>query len=421
MSRSILSILRSQRGLINYAVLNYLDKLLNFAAPLVVLYLFNSRKIYNDIEYIYSIAAVATIIIELGVRNYFLYAFKEASDRDELVKHVKGYFLFQFAIYVVLGVSITIVSWLTQSSVGVILLFITVRTLFVYFVSFFAVYYRLVDAPSKVFIPSLTVNGATLLIILAARYYFHTIDLWYFFVSQMGLVLLTAVTFFAHYRDIAFSHFVGYVKQSLRYAWPIILNLLLFLVVNNFGKIYARNFLSEGEMFHISFAQRMALIIQLAHMSAVGYLSKRIFIDPARGVSSRVLKLYSAVIFASVGGVVVLLTGMNALHLKATIAFDAITVLIILYTIVWCYLSFFEMYMNKANRTRYVLLFSSISSVIFGVVIGGSIFKPLTNISLAMFLSMLCNLILTVWFVYKRIAKNYIPAVESHSHCKTIA
>jgi len=394
-------------GLINYTAFNYLDKFFNFAVPLIVLYVLDDRAIYNEIEYIYSIAAVAVIIVELGVRNYFLYAYKEAAERERLVADVKGCFLLQFAGYVTLGLCVLAVSYLTGTQMTLIYFYVLIRTLFVYFLSFFTIYYRLIDKPSRVFIPSLCVNIATILTILLAGHYLERIDLIYFFVSQLVLVLFTFVYFLSLRTKSSFSQFTGYVKRSLLFAWPIILNLILFMFINNFGKVYARNFLSEQEMFHISFVQRIALIIQLAHVSAIGYMSKRIFIDPSRGVNVRVLMLYSVMMFASAITVIVALVTLSVLELKMTVRIDLVAILIVLYTIVWCYVGFFELYINKANKNRYVLLFTMISSVIFLTIVGAGLVEPLLNISLAMFSSLACNLMLSIWFVSKRIKRNH--------------
>ena len=143
--------IKRHTGLIKYTILNYADKALAFAVPLAVLYLFDDRATYNEIEYIISLGAVLAVVIELGVRNYSLYAYRNAADRDDLVNLVKGAFLVQFAAYTVIAGLLLGLLWLYDGAFGAVYAFIAVRALFTYFVSFFTIYYRLVDRPSTVF------------------------------------------------------------------------------------------------------------------------------------------------------------------------------------------------------------------------------------------------------------------------------
>jgi len=96
--RPLTQIFRAHLGLFIYTALNFLDKLLNFGIPLLVLYVFSDRGLYNEIEYIYSLALVATTAVELGVRNYFLYAYRMAAERERLVAETSNCFLLQLCL-----------------------------------------------------------------------------------------------------------------------------------------------------------------------------------------------------------------------------------------------------------------------------------------------------------------------------------
>lgn len=397
--RRIADILRSQIGLIRYAILNYVDKFLTFAIPLVVLYVFKDKAIYNEIEYIYSIAAVAAVVLELGVSNYFLYAYRQADDRDRLVENVKGCLLLQLSIYLSFGVLLVSAAFVYGLDITVTYLYILVRTLYMYFLSFFVIYYRLIDNPSKVFVYSFCVNLTTILLLVAVKIFVGSIDLVYLFLSQMVLLLATFGYYLYHRSQTSLSNLVSYLKQSLAFAWPIILNIFLFMFISNYGKIYARNFLSGDDMFQISFVQRAAIIIQLAHASAVGYLSKRIFIDHKAGINPRVLALYSIMMTASVGLVLFLFLTLNFLRLAITVEINAVTLLIVAYTVAWCYVAYFELYVNRMNKNKYILLFSCVASVVFVTVLLLNLGTPLYTISLGMMVSMLCNLAMVLWFL----------------------
>ncbi|MCX6827212.1 MAG: hypothetical protein NTV06_08135 [candidate division Zixibacteria bacterium] len=401
----------SQSGLIFYTAFNYFDKILTFGVPLIVLYIFEDKATYNEIEYIYSIAAIAGVLIELGVKNYFLYAYKEASDRDRLVTNVRDIFFLQFALYAGLGTIIIVPMLWMKVQWTIAYFFILARTLFMYFLSFFAIYYRLIDKPSRIFISSICVNAGTILLLLVAHRWFEKIDLLYFFAGQM--LLVAGVVFYFVFRRVKINllDMTKFIRRSLFYAWPIVLNIFLFMFINNYGKVYARNFLSADEMFQISFVQRLALIIQLAHSSAAAYLSKHIFIDVNDGVNTKIFSLYSIAMFVSTGLVFAALWGINILKLKETVNIDLVTILIVIYTIAWCYTAYFELYVNKMNKNKFILAFSLVSAILFLAVLHFAWSQPLVNITLAMTISMLCNLSLMLVFLFRKGNKKYVEKV----------
>lgn len=408
--------LRRHSGLINYTILNYLDKALSFAVPLVVLWIFADKEIYNEIEYVFSVAAILAVVIELGVRNYFLYAYKESTDRDGLVAEVRAGFLFQFAVYFALGLVTLAVSYAVGGSLNPIYFFIVIRALFMYFVSFFTIYYRLIDRPSAVFGFSIATNVITIAIVLGCRLFADEINLGYFFVGQTILACGVFVAAFKFRGQIQVRLFARYLKQAIVFAWPIILNVFLFMFIYNYGRVYARNFLSEEQMFHISFVQRIALIIQLAHQSGVGYLSKRVFIDERPHVDRRVFVLYSGMMGLAVVGVFACLLGMNWIGLKNSVGIDLVTLLIVSYTVMWCYVAFFEMYINKMNKNRYILLFSGVASVVFigalNLFNGGT----LVGISAAMTGSMAVNLGLVIGYLLRKERVRHAAQVAADSY-----
>ena len=399
---AVSSLLSRYRGLINYTILNYLDKFLTFSVPLLVLYLLRDRALYNEIEYIYSIAAIVSIVIELGVRNYFLYAYKEETEREVLVEKVRSCFLLQFVIYISLSIVLLGLTYLIGQDFRIVFLCITIRALFMYFISFFTIYYRLIDRPSFVFAFSISVNMLTILVVLAFKGISIELPLIYFFLGQIMLVGATLLFYVQHKNKVSFSVLSAYVKEALIFAWPIILNVFLFMFVSNYGKVYARNYLSEDQMFHISFIQRIALVIQLAHTSAVGYLSKRIFVEKGNSISYKILGLYSVMMALSVIGILGLLFGMRILDLKQAVPIDLITVLIIVYTLAWCYGAYFEMYINKMNKNRYILFFSGVSALIFISIVNLVSLEPLLRISLGMAASMICSLFMIVTFIMRK-------------------
>ncbi|RME32079.1 MAG: hypothetical protein D6800_00165 [Candidatus Zixiibacteriota bacterium] len=190
--------------------------------------------------------------------------------------------------------------------------------------------------------------------------------------------------------------FLPYLKRALSFSWPIMLNVLLFLLINNYGKIYARNFLSEEDMFNLSFVQRLAIIIQLAHASAMAYLSKRVYLDKQRGVSLRITALYSALIVAGVLMVAAAFVLLRLFSHLTSVPLNAVSLLLVIYTVLWCYVGYLEMYLARINRNKYVLICSAAAAVVFVAVLFMPFGTPLYRIALAMTLSMAGNLALVM-------------------------
>ncbi len=401
--------IKRHTGLIKYTILNYADKALAFAVPLAVLYLFDDRATYNEIEYIFSLGAVLAVVIELGVRNYSLYAYRNAADRDDLVNLVKGAFLVQFAAYTVIAGLFLGLLWLYDGVFGAVYAFIAVRALFMYFVSFFTIYYRLVDRPSTVFAFSVAVNAVTVAVLLICYTSLDSLPLGYFFAAQGVLALAVLVYFASSFKMIDFTRVWRYARQALVFAWPIILNVFLFMFICNYGRVYARNFLPESDMFHISFVQRVALIIQLAHASGVGYLSKKIFIETKSGINRRVLALYSGMLGVAVIGVLGVLLGAGIADPSRAVPLDTVTYLLIAYTLLWCFVAFFELYMNRMNKNKFVLAFSIAAAAVFlGVLhfFGGD---SLLIIATAMVAGMSVNLGLLLTFLIRKERRDNVP------------
>ena len=146
-------------------------------------------------------------------------------------------------------------------------------------IAFFTTYFVIADTPSKVFILSFFANISTLAIIIAVKYFTYKLELYYFFASQLILLIIIVIYYGIIRKRVVINsdEMYSYIKKALRYAWPIILNVFLFMLINNYGRIYAHNFLSREEMFHISFSQRICMLVQVMNVSILGYFAKTIF------------------------------------------------------------------------------------------------------------------------------------------------
>jgi hypothetical protein len=365
-----------------------------------VLSVINNKTIYNEIEYVYSIAAIISVLFELGIRNNLLYEYKDSQNTDKLINDVTSYFGFQVVIYSIFGCFLSVYCVITGSGTW-LALYVFVRSIVNYFTSFFNLLYRLVDTPSRIFIYSIAINLLTTIISLLFWISFDYIDIHVFFICQSFFVIFLAIYSCKYVSTETLLGIKQYLARSIKYAWPITMNIFLFMIINNYGKLYARNFLTADEMTHISLVQRLSLFVQLAHTSAAGYLSKRLFLDKSNKIDIKLLALYSTMVF---GGTLVTILTIPFLRFfkgELYLTFDTVTFLLIGYTIAWCYGSYFELYLNKYNKNILLPLFTGLSTTVFLIVAHSGVFEPLLNISMGMFIAMLVNFTLILFSILK--------------------
>ena len=77
-----------------YSFFNFVDKILIFLLPLIILKIYDDKNLYNSIEYIYSIAIIIVIFFDLGLKNYTFYFLKHSKYLNEDIKKIENTFYF---------------------------------------------------------------------------------------------------------------------------------------------------------------------------------------------------------------------------------------------------------------------------------------------------------------------------------------
>lgn len=386
-----------------YTFFNYIDKGLAFVAPLSILYLFDDKKTYNEVEYIFSIASLLFVFLELGIKPYYFYAYKNSENKTKLISEIKGSINLLVWIYTV----VLIVSFGLHFSelvhMKALYFFIAIRAVYLFLSSFLNYHYRLLDNPSWIYPITISINIGSIGILLIEKIVNLSYNLLFlFFLFPFTFIILYAIKNIKDFNLKILKSFFSILKKAIYYSWPIILNILLISFMNNYGKIYAYEYLNEDAMFQISFALRLSLIIHLAHASALGYLSKNIYINYTPKMFWKNFLLYSKMI-----GVVVCLALFGIFVTKFFGVLDQFqitlaTLLIFIYVIIWCYQSYFEIYYNRIGKTKHVLSFSIISACLFFISI--YIFKvdSILKISSVMVVSAFVNFMLIMSFGVRR-------------------
>jgi len=384
---------------LSYAGLSYIEKALIFGFPITVLYLTGDKARYNQIEFIFSTGAVSSLFLDGGLKIYLMYAYKQSEQSVERIKPIfasyklllKGY-LFAVAVAFV-GTSLwapeRILDWGGASA----------RALFLSMVGFVAVWYRIADKPSRVFILSIPVYiAAGMLIWLLGD------------ISDTGFSIALVVP---HLLAVALVAFIGFsvtrgsmrglfihIRAALRYGWPILASLLLAMLVANFGKLYAYNFLSEKEMFNFSFSQRMALIIQLGHLAVSGYMAKHLFVSEQRRFHQKTFAVY--LITLLIATIVAYSAARFAPYLGfiTSVQIDATFTLIIIYTLLWCIGAYLELYVNRVNRNALVLGGAIIAAGVFLAWVIFTRYPMISRIATAMALGAASNVVFLVMSLF---------------------
>lgn len=398
----VLHKISSKRKFIYYILLNYIDKLIIFILPLLVLYITKSKSEYNLIEYIFSIAAIIIPILGI-ITSYSFYGYRIADDRKEYIKNLKGYFFSLQLLYVFFSLILYLVLVFggISQSILYVYIFVSIRSLFLLLINFLNAYYRLVDKPSLVFLYSIPVNLLSLLLVSFISLFEVSFIIETFFLPQILIVIFTLIYFFILRKRNFFKSLLVFMKKCLIYSSPVIINTLLISFINNYGKIYAFNFLTDYDMYSFSYIMRLNMVIIMAHSSLLAFYSKAIFIDNSRGISNKIIIVYSSLILLSTFATILGLVIFNMLPQFDKINIDLSFWLIILYTILHCVSSFIEILYNRKNKQYYFIFFSivSCSVYLFLIYIVGVV--GLMSLSLYMVAFILVYLLMEIYFLRK--------------------
>lgn len=344
-----------------FVLLNYADKFLVFILPLVILYFTNDRDCYNSIEYIYSIANVFLPFL-LFISAYCFYEFKEnKGEKSSYVIQYKEFSSLTFVIVLILGcVGICFISFIAAPIAEITAFLVLIRLVYLLYINYYTTFYRLIDKPSQILFFSIICSAVSLLLSVCFRSSSNSILL-AFFVPQLILALSFAYPLFSISSGFT-KRYVEYVKKSIGFSWPVIVNSTIVAFVMNYGKIYAYNYLSSYEMYNFSYVMRISMIIQMAHTSMIAYYGKELYL---KGYSSSFYKKYISVIGIAFSLSIVILFSFNYFTSFDKLTIDITTYLILLYTLIHCCGASLELFFGRENMNRSILGVSVISCATF--------------------------------------------------------
>lgn len=365
----VLSMIKEEKELARYVVLNYTDKFLVFLLPLAVLFVSGDRNIYNDIEYVYSIANLI-IPFFLFISTYSFYGYKKISSPNDCKSYIKDYdFFCSFTILLSLllgSILIVIINRINTFLSQYLLFFVLIRFVNLEFTNYYGAYYRLIDKPSRLLFFSIICSlislfFATICSILGRGVLFA------YFLPQLflSLIFIRMVLICRHNKELL-RRYYNYVRESVIFSWPLIINCTIVAIVVNYGKVYAYNFMSSYEMYNFSYIMRISIIVQMAHASLMAFYGKKLYLN---GYDMPFCKRYVIIITTALILSLVSLYVFNMFSTENKLRIDLTALIVLLYTFIHCCGAATEVYFGRNNRNRIVLYLSLFSSVIYGLLL----------------------------------------------------
>lgn len=408
MMKSFLIRIKENSGLFWFTLFNYVDKFIAFSLPLVVLYISKDKSIYNNIEYIFSIASIIVVFFDFGFNTYLFYGYKESADKANFLVDTKQYFNLYLIFYLIIAIVFLPIFFVFENG-EFILFFVFARLLYLFSISFYSSFFRLDDKPSLIYWLSIPVNLSSILLLFLFKD-FSNLILLTFFIPQILLlcilIIINTPKLFSLSID-KINDFKIFLIKTLKYSWPILINVTLIAYVNNFGKIYAYNYLNSDEMYQISYVLRISLIIQMAHASIIAFYSKSIYEEKGVKINMDIFKKYCLFLFVAVILFFAFIFILNKTTIVDPIKLNWASIFIIVYTLVWCIRSYLELYYGKFNENKMILLFSVLSTTLYTSFL---IFFGISNffqLSLLMMISAIFSFILTAYYLFYVVFKKH--------------
>lgn len=351
---------KETQNLIQFTILTSLDKLLIFILPFYVYFLTSDKLLFNNIEYIYSIASLAMIFFELGLKNYLFYGYKINRDKDKFLYEIKLLYNFLILVYTL----ILIIAFLSTKLTSLLIPFFGIRLIFSMLSTFYFSYFRLKDKPSIIFYYTVPVNLLTFILIYFNTSSNHNLSLYHIYILPFLSIIL--FNLYQLKNTILKGKNTQYILKALQFSLPVMINLLLMGLINQFGKLYAYNNLDINEMFDLSLIQRISTIIVLIHASIVGFFTKKLFMSKSLIEHKNIFKLYFfTILFTALSIYLFILAANNINILDINIYLLNI---FLIGTMIWCYNAYFELYFNRSNKNRYIPMISLFAFTAYGII-----------------------------------------------------
>lgn len=394
--------IKNLQNIYSYSVLNFIDKGLIFLTPLIILKFFDDKVLYNTIEYVYSISTILVIFFDLGLKNYIFFYLKKSKTYNHDLNNINNTFYFYiFYIFVFLGIILTLYYLNNLNHLKYILGLIIIRILYLTIINFYKIVYRANDIPSKIFIFSIPVSLVTF-VLLYINYVFLNFDnLLIFFMAQSLFLILYIIVKF-NFKSIVtkINSKIILLKKSLKFTFPLMLSVMFYNSMMNYGKIYSFNFLNVEEMTFLSFSQRLFIILTFFHATYIGFFQKKIYLTSDNHFNKRLFINYFLLIIL-INIILTFSSSYISTIFNVRITNFNIIVLLSTHSCLWCFSAYFETYLTKTNNNNFIMKSTIFSMIVFIFTLNILTYDFLYSFCISLNLSIFIHVLLILFKIKK--------------------
>ena len=351
-----------------YNVFNFIDKLLLFLLPLILLKYIEEVIVYNAVEYIFSISAIVVIFLDIGMKNFLFYKFKIEKNTKNTLKVIENNFIFYYFFF---NLFIFFFFFLIQfifNIENVLIYFIIIKSLYLTLINFYKILFRAKNTPTKIFYFSILNSLFNIFFTIINFKFFNFSTILVFFFSQiLFIIFFIFIKFDVILKNLDKKKIISkihFYKESFLFSFPLMISIFLYNFCINYGKIYSFNYLNEMEMSFIAFVQRIFLVLTFFHASFISFFQKKIYDDDDNLICKKKFSSYIFLIFF-INFFIILFFDNLSLFFKIKIIDIFLVYLLSLHTIIWCISSYLDMYLTKNNKNYSIMKYQIISVSFF--------------------------------------------------------
>ena len=385
------------RRFFNYSFFIFLDKALSLLLPISILLITGNKSIYVNIESALALSIVLIPLLDLGIKYYVGYCFKKEGascfgrfDRLQVKLSLLSIFLASLLLFfseffyilflsVLRGAHINLYQYgqikgrLNDDLIRPII--INVVSSVITFVIFFLGYQQGLSSKAIIFC------------------FFIFPPLIFLFISFKNL----STSSYEKSHEISTTIFLS---RCLKFSISAIVNTILVVGFANLTKIFVLENFGENEMVQYSFIFRLSMIVQLFHMSIAGYTFKFFLLSKNLKKMRNIYIIYMVFMALISTLFIFCIYIFNQIFNYELLNVDPLFIVVFLYTLLWCFSSFFEFIYIRINKTKLMLINSFVffSAYIFYYFIFGidSSLYAAVGLMISAFFMLFSNLIL-VW------------------------
>ena len=399
-------VIKKNKKLLCYISLSYFDKAIIFLLPLLILYLFDSKSVYVQVEYIYSIVLILVPFLDFGLAGYFYFYYRESKNKRSSVLTITNIFFIIYFLLFVIGVLLIAIHYLIYPFEEYII-YIVFRSLFVTLFMFLTSFYRLQNHPKKALYVTMFSNIISLAFVFGYYLVGYKINMFIIFIGQILFCFYFFIKVIIKFKKRIIENLCKLkpiIINSLLFSWPSIIQVFLMMYIANYGKIKAINNLEIDEATLLSLTQRFAMLIQLMHTSILAFNIKDIYLEKQKEISKKGFLKY--VVFLIISSCIVILMMFINWQFKS-IDIDLsriwfVTIVIVFYSVLWCVYSYLEILYSRENKNIIKLYLAIANAVVFGAVLSMPITSFLEKVTYAMIASITVSLLASIIILKKR-------------------